>query len=75
MRGSWSAQHDALKGQQAVAGGNAPGRVSHPSTTLKGSHRRIWGVRHCCNGGFSSTLSGSGAGEGEFLGALPPATI
>ena len=36
MRGRWSTKHDALKGHQAVAGGNAPGRVSNPPTDPAG---------------------------------------
>jgi len=75
MRGRWSTKHDALKGHQAVAGGNAPGRVPTRRSTLQGSQTRVRGVRHCGDNGFSSALSGSGAGEWEFPGALPPATI
>jgi len=32
MRGRCSTQHNALKGHQAVAGGNAPGRIADPPT-------------------------------------------
>jgi len=38
--------------------------------TLQGSQRRVRGVRHCCDNCFSSTPSGSGAGE-SFRGRCP----
>jgi len=54
MRGRWSTKHDALKGHQAVAGGNAPGRVPTRRPTLQGSQMRVRGGRTLLRQGLFS---------------------